>query len=77
MPPAIEAVPEGRDRLHPHQDLVEQQAVALEGSGDHRLLEVRVPHVDRGVGLDRRQTRAQDPVEELPEVTDVHLAVEL
>jgi hypothetical protein len=49
VPPAVVGVPEGRGRLHPHEDLMQQDAVALEDGGDRRLLDVGVPHVDRGV----------------------------
>ena len=43
------AVPEDAGRLDPYQDLVQEESVAFKEGGDRRLLDMRVPYVNRAV----------------------------
>ena len=54
--PVEVGVAEGRRWLHPDNDLMEEEAVALEDFRDDRLLEMSVPDVDSGVFLEEGET---------------------
>jgi hypothetical protein len=56
---------------------IEVTRLFLERRGDHRLLQVGVPEVDRGIGLDVGQDCSEDLVEEHALILDVDLAVEV
>src|SRR6185436_1947896 len=75
--PAKIAVPEDRGRLHPHDHLVQEQAVALENGGNRRLLDVRVPDVEGSLLLQVWEAGLKNLVQKGPEILDLDLAVDV
>ena len=49
----------------------------LEHARDHRLLQMRVPDVERRVLLEAREAGCEDLIEELAQVLDVDLAIDV
>jgi len=75
--PAVEGVSECGCRLHPDDNLVEKETMALKGGDYHRLPDMGVPDVDGGFIIDVGEAGVEGGVQKFFQVLDVDFAVDM